>query len=225
MRPPARIAVRAAMLAAAAIGGGVALGRKAIDKKIDERVSAEVEAAKARALAELDKTVAGVVRERLGAFATSLAIKAALFAAAYALFATGNLTPTGFRVVVAGFVAVFIARDAASILPYALPAFRLARRHGWSPKRVVTELVAGVVFERAYADALVAAQTGSNKLWIALSNYNAQAVSTNAADAIARVAAEAGWPRVRSRVLIALALAGAMSATYTAFVAVTLHAA
>lgn len=217
--------LRILILAATAISGGVALGRKAIDRSIDRRVSAEIETAQARAIAELDRKATTVIREQLTAFARSLAIKVVLLGSAYALYATDYLALEGFRFIVLLFIGAFIVRDSASVLPYLVPAIRLARRHSWSPKRTLTALVAGVVFERAYADTLVAAQTRTNKVWIALSNYSAESLSQNVADAVSQVASETSYDRIRPRALLALGLAAVMGLSYWAFIALTLGSA
>jgi len=217
--------LRIFILAATAISGGVALGRKAIDRSIDRRVSAEIKVAQERAIAELDKKATSVIQEQLTVFARSLAIKAALLGSAYALYATDYLALAGFRIIVLLFIGAFIVRDSAAVLPYLVPAYRLARRHHWSPKRTLTALVAGVVFERAYADTLVASQTRANKVWIALSNYSAESLSQNVADAVAQVASETSYARIRPRALMALGLAAVMGVSYWAFIALTLGAA
>ena len=215
---------RLILLALTAAAGGLALGRKAIDRGVAQRVAAEIELARARAMAALDEEVQRMIRTRLFVFGSSLAIKAGLVGAAYLLFASGHLTATGLHIVSLVLIAGFLGRDAARTLPYVMPAYRLARTHRWNPKRMLTELVAGVVFERAYAEALLASQTGANRYWIALSNYSANSLSNEVAEAVAEVARTTSYERIRPRIIYGAATAAAMMTVYSLLVFAILQA-
>lgn len=204
-------------LAATAVGGGLALGRRQIDRKIEAEIPKEIEIARERAVTELHKTLSRVISERLGSFLIDLVIKAGLVGAVYWLFAQGHLTFTGLKIVVGALIVGFIARDAFRLLPFALPAWRLMRQHGWNPKRAVTELVAGIAFERAYAQAMAAMETGPNARWIALSRYSVDNLSTQVADAVAEVARTVSFKKIKSRFFFALGTAAVMLLLYWSF--------
>ncbi|MGD2132929.1 MAG: hypothetical protein PVI23_09060 [Maricaulaceae bacterium] len=211
--------LRLLLMAAAAIGGGIAFGRKAIDRTVEKRVSEAVEIAQANAIAELDRAIRDIVAERLTNLGLNLVFKATLIAAAYALFATGELTATGFRIVTSAFIAAFVLRDIVRTAPYAAPALRLARQSGWSPRRALKAFVVGVVFERAYAEALAATTRGPHRFWIALSNYREQSISHEVAKTVSEVAYDTSFARARTLFVISALTAAAMLAAYAGFAA------
>lgn len=209
----------------AALSGGIAVGQKVIDKRVEDQLADEITQAKDRAMDELAKEVRQVLREKLTAFTVNLVQKAAIFAFAYGLYLTNHLSSLGLAWTTGAILLVSLVRDAWSIAPYTTPAWRLARRHGWSFRRVITEFVAGIVFKRAYAQALEAMQTGPARRWIAFSTYNAKDLSQRVADAVSDLARTASYDLIRPRLLITIGLAGAMTAAYGGAVALALSAA
>lgn len=216
--------IRALLVAAAALGGGLVLGRRTVSKLVEKRLPAEIEAATTVARAELDKEIGAFIRERLASFLVSISIKAGLAGAFYALFAYGQLTSAGLKIAVSAMLAGFVVRDCLRTVPYIAPTLSHIRRNGWNPKRALKELVAGVAFERAYARALLAAQTGPNRYWIALSNYSAHAISVEVAEAVAEVARSTSLRRARWRAATALATALLTFAAYLCLILVTVGA-
>lgn len=206
----------------AAIGGGVALGRKTIDQQIERRIPGAVETARRLAEAELDKKVKQLVSERLLAFTTSLFIKAGLVGGVYLLFDAGHLTSEGLHILIGFLIGVFLVRDAVKTLPYFAPALKHIRRHQWNPKRALTEFIAGVAFERAYAEAMLAMETGPNRMWLALSKYTAHSISTEVGEAVREVARTTTFDRVKWRLTLAVTLAILMSGAYAAFILLTI---
>ncbi len=216
--------IRALLVAAVALGGGLALGRRTVSKLVEKRLPAEIEAAKAVAHAELDKQIGEFIRERLVSFLVSISIKAGLVGALYALFAYGQLTSAGLKIAVSAMLAGFVVRDCLRTIPYIAPTISHIRRNGWNPKQALKELVAGVAFERAYARALLAAQTGPNRYWIALSNYSAHAISVEVAEAVADVARTTSLRRARWRAATALTTAMLTFIAYLCLILVTVGA-
>lgn len=206
----------------AAISGGVALGRKTIDQQIEKKIPGAVETARRLAEAELDKKVKQLVSEKLIAFTTSLLIKAGLVGGVYLLFDAGHLTAQGLHIVIGFLVVVFIIRDAVKTVPYFAPALKHIRRNNWNPKRAVTEFIAGVAFERAYAESMLAMETGPNRMWLALSKYSAHSISTEVGEAVREVARTTTFDRVKWRVFVAAMLAILMSGAYAAFILLTI---
>ncbi len=207
---------------AVSLGGAALLGRRAVNRQIEQRLPTEIETARNIAILELDKQIQQVIAERLASFSLSLLIKAGLIGAAYLMFTQGHLTATGLQIVVAFLLVLFVARDILKTLPFLAPALHLVRRHHWNFRTAVKEFVAGVAFERAYAEAMVAMESGPNRLWIALSKYTAHSLSEDVANAVAEVARTTSFRRARNRVLLALGAALVMSAAYIGFFLLTI---
>ena len=216
---------RIVLLTAAAVAGGVALGRRLLDRGIERRVSAEIEAVQAAAVAELERRAGAVIRERLVRFAISLAVKAALIGGVVAAHLFGPLSASGLRFAGFGLIAAFVAHDLYRLAPQIPPAWRLARASGWSPRKALRDIVAAAVFERVHAETLAATAKGPNRLALALSTHTPRSLSEGVAEAVADVAASASYERIRLRVILAAATAGTMTLAYAAFVALTLGSA
>lgn len=208
---------RLLLLAVAALGGGVAIGRRVLDRQVEKRLQDAVEIAQEKASAELDVRIRDIVRQRLLILGATLVIKASLIGAAYWLMASGHLTHIGFRIVVTGLIILYIGRDILMTAPYAAPAFRYARQARWAPHKALKTFVVGVVFERAYAEALLAAEKGPNRFWLALSKYRAGSFSKEVAQKIAEVAVDTSFARAKTLFILSAASAALMIAAYTAF--------
>lgn len=213
------------MTAAALVSGGLAVGRRALDREIEQRVAQAIDEAHLRASADLDTAIRDLIRQRLAGLAVSLSIKAMLIASAFVLYVAGPMTADGFRIVTGFLVAGFVVRDLVAIAPYLGPAMRYARLAGWRPREALRRFVAGLVFERAYAEARAETQRGRNRLWIALSSHRDEAISRRVAERVSRMAVETSFARARSRALLAAASALVMSATYGGFAFLALRAA
>ena len=207
---------------AASLGGAAMVGRNVVNRQIEARLPAEIETARHVAIVELDKRINQVVVERLVSLGLNLLIKTGLVGAVYLLFAQGHLTATGLKIVVAVMIAGFVLRDLSKTLPYLAPALRLMRRHRMDPRRIAKELVAGIAFERAYAETMIAMESGPNRLWLALSKYTAKSISSDVAAAVADVARTTSFRRAKGRIIMALITAVAMLAAYAAFFILTI---
>ena len=214
--------LRLLIIAATAVGGSILLGRRAVTSTIRDRLPAEIETARTAAITELDKRISDVVRERLTAFGVNLCIKSGAIAFPYWLYLESHLTKTGLNIVVVALIVGFMIRDALKTLPFIMPALRLVRTHNWNPRRAMTEFVAGVAFEKTYAEAMIAVETGPNRLWLALSNYSAHNLSTEVAEAVAEVARTTSYDRIKPRIILGVTLAAAMVALYLCFFMLTI---
>jgi hypothetical protein len=213
--------LRLLIIAATAVGGSVLLGRRAVTKTIQDRLPAEIDAVRTAAIAELDKHMSDVIRERLSAFGVNLCIKAGAIAFPYWLYLESHLTKTGLNIVVVALIIGFMVRDAVKTLPFVIPALILVRTHNWNPPRALTEFVAGVTFEKTYAEAIIAVETGPNRMWLALSNYSAHNLSTEVAEAVAEVTRATSYDRIKPRIILGATLAAAMMALYISFFLLT----
>ena len=209
------------LFTAAAIGAGALAGRNAINKNIEKRLPTEIETARELAVAELDKAIAVVLRERLVMFMTGLLVKAGLIGAVFLLYTNQLLTVEGLRIVISVLIIAFIIRDLIKILPFATPAIKIVRSHKWNARKAVIEFVAGVAFEKAYAETMVAMESGPNRHWVALSKYSKHNLSTQVAEAVAGVARTTTFARAKGRIMLTTIFATTMLAVYVAFFILT----
>lgn len=211
--------IRVVLLAVSAIGGVVALGRRLADRSIENRLDTELEAARKLAMAELDREIDAVVRHHLAAYASSLLTKAGLVGGAYLLFAAGFISSIFFKAGVSVLILCFIAYDIARASRHAPLAAKLFREYGFDGRKAIKEYVAGVAFQRVYAEARTRLGTGPAKRVIAVSSFSAHELSEDVANTVAHVAHETSYDKIRARVMLALFKGGLMFAVYAGFVA------
>ena len=75
----------------------------------------------------------------------------------------------------------------------------------------------GVIFERAYAEALTMAERGPHRLWIGLSNYGKHSISAEVAQKVAEVAVETSFARARTLIIVSGVAVAVMLAAYAGF--------
>lgn len=211
--------IRALLLAASAIGGAVALGRKYVDKSIDKKLDGEIETAKALAIEQLDREIHDVVGHRVGAIAFSLLVKAGLVATVFIVYSGGYISETIFRGGVLALITAYIGYDFFRHWPHVPTAIKLFRNYRFDAKRALKEYVVTVAFDRAYEETMKRLSTGNTRHIVAVSNYSANDLSEQVAVAVSEVAGEVSFDRVKARVAVGAARAGVMMASYMAFIA------
>jgi len=152
--------IRALLLAASAIGGAVALGRKYVDKSIDKKLDGEIETAKALAIEQLDREIHDVVGHRVGAIAFSLLVKAGLVATVFIVYSGGYISETIFRGGVLALITAYIGYDFFRHWPHVPTAIKLFRNYRFDAKRALKEYVVTVAFDRAYEETMKRLSTG-----------------------------------------------------------------
>ncbi len=202
-------------------GAAAILGRKAIDKQIEKKIHHEIERAKLEAEAELDRSFSAFAVERIVLFLRVMAAKLLCLGLVTALYGFGLLPLLGLRIALIGLAVLFIAYDLIRVLPHALPAWRYARKHSFRPKVMLTDFVAAIAFEEAYERAAVEIGSGPGRHWIKLSSFDGHALSSEIAEAVAEVARDASYRKVRWRAGLVLGLFAVLSFSYTALVFVT----
>lgn len=212
------------VIMAATVGASALLGRRAINKSIETQIPAEIEAAREIATTELEKTIAQVMKDRLGAFALNLLTKAALIGGAYLFYTGGHLTAAGLKIAIVILIGIFVIRDISTFVPFAVPALKIVRQHNWNPRKALVEFIAGIVFERAYVQAMTSIEKGPKRHWIALSRYSKQSISSEVADAVADIARTTDFKKAKNRALVTGILAATMLAAYMAFFILTVSA-
>ena len=215
--------LRILSIAATLVAGGVALGRRAVDRRIEKRLPDEIEAAKATAIVELEKQMSAFVGDQLRSFLAGLAVKSAMLGAAFLFYAYGVISGSGLKLAVTILILGFILRDLVRITPHILPGWRLAQKHKWNPKQALSDFVASAAFERAYAETRSTVDKGPLKRWIAFSSYTPDTISNEVAAAVSDVVRTANYTKLKMRAALGLALVSASFLIYAALLALMLQ--
>jgi hypothetical protein len=214
--------IRAGLVASGVVGAAV-LGRKAIDKQIKRKMSDATAEAVRLAEEELDRSVQSVMRERIGKFARTTAVKFLFLGIVVGFFALDYLSLTGLRVAVIGLGVSYIIFDLRQSLPQILPAIRYARKHRFQTRSMVTDAVAAAAFEKAYEQAQERISGQKGQHWITLSSYNHHELSSEIAEAVAEVARHASYDKVKPRALLFGVFCGTLSLTYAGIAFFLVH--
>ncbi|NNU15100.1 hypothetical protein HK107_02020 [Parvularcula sp. ZS-1/3] len=214
--------IRVGLLVGTLVGGAF-IGRKAIDKQIERKMSAATEEAIRLAEEELDRSVKSVLRERIVKFLRVMAVKVLLLGIAALFFALEWLTLSGLRATVLILGLSYIVYDLRGALPQLLPALAYARRHKFKPKSMVTDAVAAASFERAYEEAVERIDGEKGRHWITLSSFNTHELSTEIAGAVSEVARHASYDKVRPRALMFAGFTATLSLAYFGLAWLVVH--
>jgi hypothetical protein len=214
--------IRAGLVASGLVGAAV-LGRKAIDKQIKRKMSDATAEAVRLAEEELDRSVQSVLRERIAAFARTTAVKFLLLGIVVGFYVLGFLNLPGLRVAVIGLGVSYIAFDLKQSLPQLLPAVRYARRHRFQIRPMVTDAVAAAAFEQAYEQTQKRLSGQKGQHWITLSSFNHHDLSAEIAGAVAEVARNVSYDKVKPRALLFGAYCGVLSLTYAGIAFFLVH--
>lgn len=207
--------LRAVTLAAGIVGGGVALARNRLDKEIEKKIDARIIEARDDAIAELDSTIASLIRRQVLVFGRNLLIKAALAGTVVAGRLAGLYDREIMGWALLALVGGFMIYDFANMWPNLKLGFQHARKANWNPARALRSYVAADVFDRAYEHVMEETQDKKVKYWIALSRYQPEQISEKIASALSQVAAAASVDIVRTRAVVGGSQIAAMMAIYS----------
>ena len=120
-------------------------------------------------------------------------------------------------------LALFMARD----LWVNYPAIRLTltelHRHGWHPKRALTETIAARVFEEVLAEAKALPQSRTGAVMLMLAGEDRSRMHHEVATAVADIARETSWDDIRPFVVSAAIRIGTLALLYSASVWILVH--
>ena len=154
------------LLAAAALVGGVTVGRSVVTKSVRGKVDKAVALAKARAEEDLRRETTAVVREKLAGVLLSTLWKILIVGAMYGLYKYGELTADGLQLAIILTTIGFACRDVYLVGPHLWRAYGYMRIHRWRPGEALREFIAGVVFDRAYEQALIATSQSGPRIGV-----------------------------------------------------------
>ncbi|MEL7488423.1 MAG: hypothetical protein AAGJ87_14550 [Pseudomonadota bacterium] len=209
--------IRVLLAAATAVAGAAAAGRKLADRTLDARIAAEIETAKMQALCALDRETGVFMRDRLGGFARTLLVKAALMAIVFLAFASGAINAQTFRIGAASLLAAFLGYDLVRGAPRLRDAARLLRAYGVNGKKALRDYVAAAAFERAYVESRNRLDAGAARRLVQASTYTADDLSKRIATAVAEIAGAASYDRVKAHAGVAALKAAILGCAYAGF--------
>ena len=205
------------------LAAGVFAGRKMLGKQIDNKKNKAIDAAVVEARHRIRADTMMFVARSFRNFLIATAIKLAILVWIWSLHHFASMPRPVFAGMTAVALAAFMARD----LWVNYPAVRLTltelRRHGWHPKRALTETIAARVFEEVLAEANAMPQTRTGAVMLMLAGHDRSKMHHDVATAVADVARATSWDDIRPHVVSAAVRIGTLALLYSASVWMLLH--
>ena len=215
--------LRVPLMVLSALGAGFVAGRKLLGKEISGRKDRAIESAVQEARHRIRANTMMFVSRSFRRFAIATGIKLAILLWLWSLHHFAGMPRPVFTVIVVGALAVFMIRD----LWVNYPAIRLTltelHRHGWHPKRALTETIAARVFEEVLAEAGNQKQTRAGAIMLMLAGEDRGQMHHEVATAVAEIASAASWEDIRPHAVSAAIRIGTLALIYSASVWVLVH--
>ena len=215
--------MRVPLMILSALGAGLVAGRKLLGKEISGRKNKAIESAVQEARHRIRAGTMLFVSRSFRRFAIATAIKLAILSWLWGLHHFAGMPRPIFATITVITLAVFMIRD----LWINYPAIRLTltelHRHGWHPKRAVTETIAARVFEEVLAEAGNQKQTRTGAIMLMLAGEDRSQMHHDVATAVADIARETTWDDIRPYILAAAVRIGTLALIYSASVWVLVH--
>lgn len=214
--------LRAAFFIASVVSAGLAAGRAAAKRALDQQQAAAIETATEEARRRIQETAQDYIARNFRRFAAITAVKAAALLLWSLVFWLGATPAPAFSFGVTMMLTGFVLWDAVRVWPLATQVLQQLHRHRWRPKRALSELIAA----RVYAEALTAMESRELRWWERAALWAAgekpAQLSARIAGAVAEAARLASWRDLRPFLLLGAIKFGLVSGLYAAMVALLL---
>lgn len=215
--------IRAALIVISALSAGFAVGRTLLTKEVEKRKVTAIEFASEEARRRVRDQADIYLKARVGAYATSISIKAGLLTASWLALRIGTYDASVFHWIVLSLLAAYIARDVFTAWPTIKLAAREIRQHGWKPKQAIGEIVAARVFEQVLDEAQTQEITRSGRLLLRLAGENQSEMTLQIARTVADIAKAATWDDLKPFLLLAMVRMLVLLSLYSGLVWLVLH--
>lgn len=215
--------MRAPLVILSALAAGLFAGRKMLGKQIHGRKNQAIESAVQEARHRIRADTMMFVARSFRNFLIATGIKLAVLVWIWSLHRFAGMPQPIYAGMIAVALAGFMLRD----LWVNYPAIRLTltelHRHGWHPKRALTETIAARVFEEVLAEAKALPQTRAGAVMLMLAGEDRGKMHHEVATAVADVARATSWDDIRPHVVSAAVRIGLLAMLYSACVWVIVH--
>ena len=205
------------------LAAGVFAGRKMLGRQIDSRKNKAIESAVQEARHRIRADTMLFVSRSIRNFLIATSIKLAILVWIWGLHHFAGMPRPVFAGMIAVMLVLFMLRD----LRVNYPAIRLTLtelyRHGWHPKRALTETIAARVFEEVLNEASAQPKTRTGALMLMLAGHDRDQMHHDVATAVAEVARQTSWQDIRPYVLSAALRIGTLALLYSASVWILIH--
>jgi hypothetical protein len=210
--------MRVPLMILSALGAGLLAGRKLLGKEITGRKNKAIEAAALEARHRIRSDTMVFVARSFRRFAVATSIKLAILLWLWGLHHFAGMPRPIFVGIMTVTLAAFMIRDLWVNYPPIRLVLTELHRHGWHPKRALTETIAARVFEEVLAEAGNQKQSRTGAIMLMLAGEDRSQMHHDVATAVAAVARATSWDDIRPYVVSAAIRIGTLALIYSASV-------
>ncbi len=215
--------MRVPLMILSALGAGLVAGRKLLGKEITGRKNKAIESAVQEARHRIRADTMMFVARSFRTFAIATGIKLAILCWLWGLHHFAGMPRPVFATLMVITLAIFMMRDMWVNYPAVKLTLTELHRHGWHPKRALTETIAARVFEEVLAEAGNQKQTRTGAIMLMLAGEDRSRMHHDVAKAVADIARETSWDDIRPHIISAAIRIGTLALIYSASVWVLVH--
>ena len=208
---------------ASAVAGAVVVGRKLIAQHVDRSTQMAIDQAGDIARAQIKTEAQHLAHQHLKALGFASAIKAILVAIVWVASIFSVIPQTWFRPLLLCLLGGFLIRDALVVLPVARLFALELKKHKWSARIALGEIVAAKAFEEVLVRAKDAPITSAQHLAMKLAGREREAVIQHIAQEVSHIARDTSWADVKPILLTTLVSTLLIISAYSFFVFMALN--
>ena len=212
--------LRLAVIIAAAVSSGVALGRQQLSNHIEKQKQLGIAKAADRVRQEIKSSTQLYLRDGLSALYTNFIVKTSVLLSIWGAERLEWINTAFATFIMAAIMLAFIIWDSYRVWPRLKLVVSELYKHQWKPRIAIGEAIAANVFQRVLLEAQADLEQMDRyrKLLFRLAGNDQDKVTREIASAVSEIARKTTWSDLAPYLLVAGASAVSMSLLYTAFV-------
>lgn len=207
--------IRIAATALLGLGSAVAAAKAAAKNQVEKKKASVVEAAYARARAEIRGKTEIYLKSSLEDFMRITAIKAALLASLFLLYLAGAISNPTYRVLLLIALIGLGVWDIVRNFSTLRILVERMRRHKMNAKRAISEIVTAQIFDTVMEEASAVKPAWRDSAIMALAGTRHSALSREISEAVSVLAGQTSWADIKPFVITAAWRAGLVLGIYS----------
>jgi len=189
--------MRSVLLIASALGAGLALGRKYLERGVTTQKHKAIEMAAVETRRQIKRHASDFLKDSFQRFALTTGVKLLILGVLWILVHTGLIQQSFFVTFVAFVLFLFLLRDMWVSWPFVRLGFTELSRYGWRPRLALSEVVAAHVFQQVLTETSDIPISRTSRVALMLAGHNREGLQLEIATAVAAIARDTTWQDLR----------------------------
>lgn len=207
--------MRSVLLIASAVGAGLALGRKYLERGVTAQKGKAIQDAAIETRRRVKRHAQEFLRKSFRRFAIATGCKLAILAVLWGVYHAQLIEREGFALLTGTTLALFLLRDMWISWPFVRLGAAELSKYGWRPRRALSEVVAARVFQEVLTEARATRTSRSTKIVLMLAGQSHEGVHLEIATAVAAIARDTTWNDLRPFLISAGIKTAALTVIYS----------